>query len=272
MLEFAMTGQPSKIAFTEFPVSSVGADTVAMPVISGERIFRNSTTITINTISPNAAILYTLDGTRPSPGNDRRLYKGPFTIDSSTTVRAIAQNPSDRNSLPVEAVFTRAPNDWTVRVISGYSTQYTGGGDNAIVDGIRGTTNFASGEWQGVQGKTYEAIVDLKRPTMIREVGGSFLQVALPWIWMPDRIEFETSSDGQDFTRVAEIKPGFPQPELVPTIREYFQKIEPTRARYVRIRAHNFGKIPSWHLGSGGDPWIFVDEIFIRGDPSGNQN
>ena len=61
---------------------------------------------------------------------------------------------------------------------SPYSTQYTGGGDQAIIDGIRGTVNFASGEWQGVQGKTYEAVVDLQRETAIKELGGSFLQVA----------------------------------------------------------------------------------------------
>src|SRR5688572_3476901 len=172
--------------------------------------------------------------------------------------------PSDQESRPVEAVFTRSPNDWTAKVISGYSRQYTGGGDNAIIDGIRGTVNFASGEWQGVQGKTYEAVVDLQRETPISEVGGSFLQVAAPWIWMPDRVEFEVSGDGTNFVKVAEIKPGFSQTDMTPTVREYRQKVTPSRGRYVRMRAYNFGKIPSWHLGAGGDPWIFVDEIFIK--------
>ncbi len=66
------------------------------------------------------------------------------------------------------------------------------------------------------------------------------------------------------FTKAAEIKPGFPQTEMTPTIREYTQKISPTKARYVRMRAFNFGKIPSWHPGAGGNPWIFVDEIIIK--------
>ena len=169
-----------------------------------------------------------------------------------------------RMSLVSEATFRKRPNDWTVRVISPYSTQYTGGGDQAIIDGIRGTVNFASGEWQGVQGKTYEAVVDLQRETAIKELGGSFLQVAGPWIWMPDRVEFETSNDGVNFVKATEIKPGFSQTDLTPTAREYVQKITPTKVRYVRMRAYNFGKIPSWHLGAGGDPWIFVDEIIIR--------
>jgi hypothetical protein len=48
------------------------------------------------------------------------------------------------------------------------------------------------------------------------------------------------------------------------TVKEFTQTIPPITARYVRVRAYNFGKIPSWHPGAGGEPWIFVDEIFIR--------
>ena len=81
---------------------------------------------------------------------------------------------------------------------------------------------------------------------------------------MPDRVEFEVSTDGVTFTRAAEIKPGFSQTDMTPTAREYRQKVTPTKARYVRIRAFNFGKIPSWHPGAGGDPWIFIDEIFVN--------
>jgi hypothetical protein len=40
--------------------------------------------------------------------------------------------------------------------------------------------------------------------------------------------------------------------------------ITPQKARYIRIRAHNYGKIPAWHAGDGGDSWIFVDEIIIN--------
>ena len=47
-------------------------------------------------------------------------------------------------------------------------------------------------------------------------------------------------------------------------MREYRKKITLVKARYVRIKAYNFGKIPSWHPGAGGDPWIFIDEIIIE--------
>lgn len=262
VLEFAMLDTPVTTAFTEFPVSAMNVDSVSVPVITGERTFGDRATVSLSTITPNAKIHYTTDGSEPTRSS--KEYASEFSIDRTTTVKAIAIGSNGKTSFPVESVLTKRPNDWTVRVISPYSTQYTGGGDQAIIDGIRGTVNFASGEWQGVQGKTYEAVVDLQRETTIKELGGSFLQVAGPWIWMPDRVEFETSNDGVNFVKAAEIKPGFSQTDLTPSAREYVQKITPTQARYVRMRAYNFGKIPSWHLGAGGDPWIFVDEIIIR--------
>lgn len=263
VLEFAMIAREVTTAFSEFPVSSVYSDSVAVPVIEGQRTFTAKTTVSLST-TQDAEIMYTVVSfVRDFPSQTKK-YTGPFTISENSKVEAFAKSPkTGAVSFTTEANFIKQPNDWTVKIISPYSTQYTGGGDNAIVDGIRGTTNFASGEWQGVQGKTYEAIVDLQRETEIKELGASFLQVAGPWIWMPDRIEFETSMDGVTFVKAAEIKPGFPQREMTPTIKEFRQTLTPVKARFVRLRAYNFGKIPAWHLGAGGDPWIFIDEIII---------
>jgi hypothetical protein len=35
-------------------------------------------------------------------------------------------------------------------------------------------------------------------------------------------------------------------------------------ARDVKVKATNFGKLPEWHLGKGGDAYIFIDEIGVR--------
>ncbi len=267
-LEFVMTDQPQFTAFPSLsgPISTLAGNVVAVPLISGQRTFAGSTTVTLSTTKADSKIRYTTDGSVPSLKSS--IYAGPITLNTATTVKAITEDFLGRTSLTAEAIFQKRPNDWTVKVLSGYSGQYTGGGENAIVDGIRGTVNFASGEWQGVQGKPYEAVIDLKRPTEIKELGASFLQVAGPWIWMPDRVEFEISNDGVNFTKAAEIKPNFPVKELTPTVKEFVALASasgrPITARYVRIRAFNFGKIPDWHLGAGGDPWIFIDEVIVR--------
>ena len=105
-----------------------------------------------------------------------------------------------------KAEFIKKPNNWTVKIDSKYSHQYTGGGDEGLIDGIRGSTNFASGEWQGYQGQDFVATIDLQKQTQILMLGAGFLQNVRSWIWMPTHIEFEVSSDGANFTRVADIK------------------------------------------------------------------
>lgn len=214
-------------------------------------------------------------------GGKMQVYRTPFTIKETTTVTAMASAKTDEGfageerfggSRTVEAKFLKRLNNWTVKLTYPYSTQYTGGGDDAIIDGIRGTANLASGEWQGYQGKPFEAVIDLGRKTIVNELGGTFLQSVGSWIWLPDKIIFEVSDDGINFQKVLERKNQHPVDDMKPRIQAYHFGINPVYTRYVRVRAENFGKIPSWHPGSGGDPWIFVDEISISGDPFKREN
>jgi putative alpha-1,2-mannosidase len=262
VLELDMSDRPNDKAFDSFSVSSVFHDRPAVPVIDGGgRVFDSSATVAIRATLPNARIHYTLDGKQPS--TDSPVYEGPITIDKTTTVKAFALGGTDSRSLVAEATFYKKPNNWTVKIDSKYSSQYTGGGDDGLIDGIRGTVNFASGEWQGYQGQDFVATIDLQKETMVRKVGGGFLQAARSWIWMPTHVRFEISNNGADWQEIADIKTDIAVDDMEPKIRDYAQTIAPVRARYVRVRAYNFGKIPAWHPGAGGDPWIFVDEILI---------
>jgi predicted alpha-1,2-mannosidase len=235
----------------------------AVPVIEGgSRVFTATTTVTLGSNTRGAQVYYTTDGAEP--GRSSKKYRNPFTIDKTTTVKAIAISETHFDSKIAEARFFKKPNDWTVKIANKYNRQYTGGGDEGLIDGIRGTVNWASGEWQGYQPYDLDAVIDLQRETEIKRVGGGFLQDARPWIWMPTHIEFEVSGDGVNFRKVADIKTDVDPKEMTPTIRDYKQAISPVKARYVRVRAYNLGKIPSWHPGAGDDAFIFVDEIFVE--------
>jgi len=261
VLEFQMTSEPAKKAFSEFPISSIETGAPSVPVISGGgRVFSGQATVTINTTAPGAKVLYGTDRTDPP----WMLYTGPFALGETTRVFAKALSADGKESPIAEAQFVKKPHDWTVSISSKYNRQYTGGGDEGLIDGIRGNLNFASGEWQGYQGQDFVATVDLQKETQIRVVGGGFLQNARSWIWMPTHIEFETSDDGVNFDRVADIKTDVAPDDMEPKIREYKTPLRPRNARFVRIHAYNLGKIPSWHPGAGGDAFIFVDEILIN--------
>ena len=84
-----------------------------------------------------AKIFYTLDGSQPIAGSNE--YKQNFTIDKTTYVKAFAVNEKGEKSFTVESKLIKMPNDWTVKLFSKYNRQYTGGGDHAIIDGIRGS-------------------------------------------------------------------------------------------------------------------------------------
>ena len=267
-LEFEMTDAELAWRPKEFSKSSIEtADFVTVPTIEAkDRTFSDSTTVAIrlNSFDPlvvnlmDAKILYSTDGSEPNIE-----YRKPFTIDKTATVKAVAVNKKGAKSFTVETKLNKMPHDWTVKLASKYNRQYTGGGDFGLIDGIRGTLNWASGEWQGYQAQDFVAVIDLQRETEIKRVGGGFLQDARPWIWMPTRIEFEVSTDGTNFRKVADIKTTVAPDDMKPQIKDYVQPIAPTKARFVRVKAVNLGKIPAWHPGAGFDAFIFVDEIFI---------
>ena len=35
-------------------------------------------------------------------------------------------------------------------------------------------------------------------------------------------------------------------------------------AKYLKIFAKNYGKLPSWHEAAGAESWLFIDEIIVE--------
>ena len=54
--------------------------------------------------------------------------------------------------------------------------------------------------------------------------------------------------------------------EYETVIKTFELKFKSQKARYVKVVAANFGKLPEWHQGfpSNGDAFIFVDEIEVK--------
>ncbi|MCC6452533.1 MAG: GH92 family glycosyl hydrolase, partial [Acidobacteria bacterium] len=161
-LEFEMSPTSVTTWFTEFSSSKVDVAFEAVPYFAGPRTFEKTAEITLHSIDPKAEIYYTMQGDTGSVSAEMR-YTKPISIDTTSTITATARKGSV-SSKTVTARFIRKPNDWTVKIASKYSRQYNGGGDEGLIDGIRGTVNFASGEWQGYQGQDFDAVIDLQRP------------------------------------------------------------------------------------------------------------
>jgi predicted alpha-1,2-mannosidase len=266
-LIFQMGPQPNRqwgTANGNLPISEISEEAIVpVPVIraSGET-FRGELTVTMKASSPLHKIVYAADVIKID--NKAGIYSGPFVINKPTTIQALAFDEKGVQSFPVTARFHRIPHDWKIRLHSKYAPQYSAGGELALIDGLRGGPNFRTGTWQGFQGQNLEAVVDLGKLGRVTSVGVGFLQDMRSWILFPRRVEIELSNDGVIYEKVATIENTIPDRSDEVMVRNFQQNVPAREARYVRVRALNYGSLPSWHPGAGGQAWIFVDEIMIN--------
>lgn len=191
-------------------------------------------------------------------------YLKPFYIEASSTIQAYIKNDNDQ-SATVSAQFYKKPNNYTIEIKSKYNPQYTAGGDEGIIDGINGTENWRKGEWQGYQSQDFEAVIDLQTEKSVSNFSATFLQDSGSWILFPTKVDYFVSDDNVNFTLVGSVNNSISPKYSVNKIQNFEYKLpQELKAKYVKVKAYNFGKLPDWHQGAGGDAFIFIDEITIK--------
>jgi predicted alpha-1,2-mannosidase len=231
-------------------------------VVSGERTFSQSTEIILDSLMNDVDIHFTLDGSEPTVHSP--LYEQPIQLNRSATVKAFAVKEGWDPSFVINANFTKITHNLKIVLNTAYSSQYSAGGDIALIDTILGTDDFRTGAWQGYHGVDLEAVVDLGQRGRIRKLAIGFLQNQNSWIFMPLEVVYSVSNDGENFQVIGILKNDV-LPETEAAVRKDFSlSFPPTRARFVRIQAKNRKVCPSWHSGAGNKAWIFADEILIE--------
>jgi len=230
-------------------------------LIAPDARFRDVMQVSVGTIVPGCEVFYTTDGSNPDRNSAR--FTGPVTLNATTTFKAIAYREGFGYSLPVEGSFYKIDLNRKVELLSEYHPNYHGGGPEALIDGLRGAGNWRLGGWQGYQGTDFEAIVDLGSKKPVRKVAAGFVQDVRSWIWMPVEVVFSVSDDGSNYREISRVKNTIPVNDYEMRTADLGAKVS-TSARYVKVKAENFGTIPQWHLGAGGQAYIFVDEIIVE--------
>lgn len=274
---FNMSSKPNKsfgVAIEDRPVSAIHGNLVANPWICvPNKLFKNSVEVSLGALKDEYRIWYKIESEK-QPSAKYILYEGPFTVRESCTVSAYCQDENGEKSYVTTSELNKISSTYSIKILSKYSRQYNAGGDDGLIDGVRGESNFRLGGWQGYQNTDFEAILDLKQEMFITEVGAGFLQDAKSWIWMPQNIEFYTSKDGEKWNFAGRLGHNIDVQDYTPQTHDIVLKLfetsddgtqsEGVTARYVKFFARNFGTIPQWHLGAGGEGYIFVDEVFAR--------
>ncbi|MBK7666532.1 MAG: GH92 family glycosyl hydrolase [Sphingobacteriaceae bacterium] len=237
---------------------------VPVPVIQSQsKSFKGSQEISISAgFAPAVNIAYTTDGTEPTKKSS--LYFKPFSIDTTCVVKAKIYSAND-SSKTTTAYFFKAPNNYKIKLNCKYNRQYSAGGDEGIIDGVYGTTNWRKGEWQGYQSQDFNCIVDMGVSKEINSINSNYLQDSRSWILFPTEIEYLISNDGKKFKSVKKILNPVAADNYDVLLKKFDGILDkPTKARYVKIVAKNFGPLPQGHQGVGGDAFIFIDEIEIK--------
>ncbi|GAB0156960.1 hypothetical protein CHRYSEOSP005_22280 [Chryseobacterium sp. Alg-005] len=236
----------------------------ASPVIAADRLFDFSTKVEITPLNPGDKIYYmTLDEGDVNVRKTFKVYKEPFNIYKTTQVSAYAERKGEKSSVTT-ASFNRRPNHWDITVHSNVNPQYTAGGKLALIDGINGSVNWRKGEWQGYQGQNFEAIIDMQSPQEITQLSSTYLQDSRAWILMPKKVEYYASMNGKDYVLLKTIDNTIDPKDEKVQIKNFSTEILPTEARFLKVKAYFFGKLPEWHQGAGGDSYIFIDEISLK--------
>jgi hypothetical protein len=142
------------------------------------------------------------------------------------------------------------------------SVKYHNGEPAALTDGFKGWNDYHS-HWLGFEGEDLEATIDLGSGLIVSTIKTDFLQDINSWVFMPLSVTFSVSEDGQRFRSVGQIDNTTPANKWGAIIAPYNAGFEPTKARYIRVKAINMKTCPTWHKGAGGKAWIFIDEITV---------
>ncbi len=264
ILKFEMTSTPSNWGTSDsaIPTSEILEHQIAPPpfISSGEVAFKNKTTVALDHVNSEAKIYFSLNEGEFTP------FDESFEITEETILTTYADLNNSR-SAELTTKFYKIDSNLSISLETEYANQYNAGGNDALIDGIRGSKDFRTGAWQGYQDTDVIAVIDLGKVKPFETVTVNFLQDQRSWIFFPTEVECYVSDNPNRYYK------NLP-PQMIDTaspsdeaeIKSIQFNMNGYSARYVKIVAKNLGDLPVWHLGHehNGKAWIFVDEIEVK--------
>jgi len=230
-----------------------------LPYISeGNRTFQDSVKINFSSLG-NFGIVYKI-GNLDGP---ERNYTNSIIFRENQKIFFKNKNsePEGKTSPWLLANFTKRPGGYEIRRITEFSPMYAGGGREALMDGLEGSLDFRDGHWQGYFGKDFNIEFSLEENLGIERVEARFLQDQNSWILLPASVQVLTSPNGTDYILESEYFNTTPQNTNGAFDKLFQFEIKQKGTRFIKLVAKNPGKLPEWHLSSGENSWIFIDEV-----------
>lgn len=248
------------ILATEYPNYDIGI--VPSPVITASaKKFSQPLTVSIN--SAKGTVHYTLDGTEPTI--EAPIYKQPFTINATTTVKAKAFVNDAPPSFTTTKKFSYDHID-RIELSKKPNTPYNIGADTVLFDGQKSTIENMTQGWLGFSGDAATMTVHLAKQINTEAVTLRFAHSPATWAFAPTSVKLLLSTDGTTFTDTIVYDTPFAPGEeenSTPTIVELNIPINRADITAIKIIPQTIDRIPEWHKAKGLKPWLMIDEITV---------
>lgn len=212
--------------------------------------------------SSKEPIYYTLDGSEPNSNSEK--YKDKISIQKSVTVKAAVIGKNYKSKVFKQSFAFNKATLKPVVLKNQPVERYRFKGAETLVDGKTGTTVFSTGDWIGLFNENFEAVVDLKSIQEVTEVAINTFVSPNDWIFGSKQFIVSLSNDGTNFTPVYGKNIEIASQGDNASILNLKANFESQKARYIKIVAPIFEKIPQWHYGAGQPTFLFVDEIIVN--------
>ncbi len=209
-----------------------------------------------------AVIRYTIDGSEPTASSTLYQASGVvITKDGSVRAAEFSANGEQLGKILTKYFFINKATGRKYTLVN-QPKNYTGGETYGLTNGVKGE-EANSATWVGFEGKDLDITIDLGQVMSIGKVSFAFMGASASWIMLPTEVEVFVSGDGKKYTSVKKIPMSSTDPNGR-SVQQLGVAVDDKKARYVRVFAKNYGKLPSNHQGSGNPAWLFVDEISVE--------
>ena len=224
----------------------------------------NTLKVALTTEVPAADIYYTQDGSEPTINSTK--YTAPIAVTSTSYLKAVAalngtimSKISSQQRFVIHKAFGA-----NVTYVNANSPRYSAEGANTLTNGIRGTL-VTSQNWHGFNGKDLIATIDLGEVKNIHSISIGCLQRYLDWIFLPQYVKFETSTDGVNFVEAGTVNNNISVDKKEPLIKDFSVSLShPADAKFIRITAKILDEAPKGSPAEGKPVWIFADEVIVE--------
>lgn len=205
---------------------------------------------------PKSDIRYSLDGSELN--STSKKYTAPIKISETTNIKA-SLFEKDK---PVGSAFNKTIKfhkavGKKVSYKELYSDSYKGAGEFGMVNTLRGTKNFHDGQWQAWLGKDMETVIDLGKETLVSQITVGSMENQGPGIYYPTEIEVFISEDGKNYKLAGNVERAYAK-NAGSELKDFNINFSEQKTRFVKVVATSLKKTPT-----GGDVWLFIDEILI---------